>query len=74
MLREVTNLPSLPANGELFTWNVIVTVGSSTESGGSASTAFGSQIVSEMFNASIPVTQMISPAEASSTSTRSRPW
>ena len=30
MLREVTNLPSRPANGDVFTLNVMRTVGSST--------------------------------------------
>ena len=74
MLREVTNLPSLPAKGELLTWKVIDTVGSSTESGGKASTFFGSQIVSEICNSSMPVTQTMSPADADSMSIRSKPW
>ena len=68
MLREVTNLPSLPANGDVFTENVIVTVGSSTLSGGNASTVFTSQIVSEIFNSPRPVIAMMSPAPADSAS------
>ncbi len=48
MLRLVTNLPSLPANGESLTWKVMLTVGWSTVSGGSASTLFWSHRVSEM--------------------------
>ncbi|CSI85821.1 Uncharacterised protein [Vibrio cholerae] len=73
ILREVTNLPSLPANGEVFTWKVMVTVGSSTLSGGSASRAFTSQIVSEIFSSPRPVTATMSPAVAWSVSERCRP-
>ena len=73
MLREVTYLPSRPANGELLTWNVMLTVGSSTESNGNASTHCGSHSVSEMPKPSMPVTQMMSPASASGTSTRFKP-
>ncbi len=72
--REVTYLPSRPANGEVLTWKVMLTVGSSTVSGSIASTWFGSHRVSEMNSLSIPVKVMMSPARASSTSTRSRPW
>ena len=46
--RLVTYLPSRPANGELFTSNVMLIVGSSTTSGGSASGCAGSQSVSEI--------------------------
>ena len=35
--RLVTNLPSLPASGEVFTWKFMTSVGSSTEIGGNAS-------------------------------------
>ncbi|MNH20986.1 hypothetical protein D3C79_807770 [compost metagenome] len=74
MLRLVTNLPSLPQNGESLTWKVIETVGSSTVSGFIASTLFMSHRVSEMNSSSKPLMQTMSPAWASSTSTRCRPW
>ena len=61
---DVTNLPSLPANGESLTWKVMLTVGSSTLKGGSASMNDGSQIVSEIFNLSIPEMQKTDPASA----------
>ena len=73
ILRDVTNLPSLPANGELFTWNVMVTVGSSTVSGFIASTTLTSQIVSEILSSPKPVMAMMSPAKAWSTSVRLSP-
>ncbi|MCY1361369.1 hypothetical protein D9M69_480310 [compost metagenome] len=73
MLRLVTNLPSLPANGESLTWKVMLTVGWSTVSGGRASTLAGSHRVSEMNSSSMPLTQTMSPASASATSTRCRP-
>ena len=73
ILREVTNLPSLPANGEVLTWKVIVTVGSSTDSAGRASTWVCAQMVSEIFSSPRPVMAIISPALACSTSWRSRP-
>lgn len=50
----------------MFTENVIVTVGSSTLSGGNASTVFTSQIVSEIFSSPRPVIAMMSPAPADS--------
>jgi hypothetical protein len=59
---EVTYLPSRPANGEVLTWKVMLTVGSSTFSGGRASTLAGSQSVSEMYSSSMPVKVMMSPA------------
>ena len=62
-------MPSLPAKGESLTWKVILTVGSSTERGGNASTEVGSHMVSEIFSLSIPVIQTIDPASASGTST-----
>jgi hypothetical protein len=40
-----------------LTWNVMLTVGSSTDSGGRASAAAGSHSVSEILSASIPVDQ-----------------
>jgi len=48
-------------------------VGSSTTSGGSASTCFGSQTVSEILTPSIPENIIISPAEASCFSTLAKP-
>ena len=48
-------------------------MGSSTDSGGRASTFEGSQTVSEIFNLSIPVIQTIEPASAIGTSTLSNP-
>ncbi|MCY1429125.1 hypothetical protein D9M71_450290 [compost metagenome] len=74
MLREVTNLPSLPQNGESFTWKVMETVGSSTVRGFIASTVLMSHRVSEMNSSSKPLMQTMSPAAASSTSMRCRPW
>ena len=68
MFLDVTNFPSLPANGEVFTWKVIETVGSSTDNGGNASTFELSQIVSDIFNSPKPVIATISPAFASGTS------
>ncbi|MNP52129.1 hypothetical protein D3C76_1464990 [compost metagenome] len=51
----------------------MVTVGSSTDSAGSASTAEVSQMVSEMFSSPRPVIAMMSPASARVDSIRSRP-
>ena len=70
---DVPVLTSLPANGEVLTWKVIVTVGSSTLNGGNATTFSGSHKVSEICNSSIPENAIISPACASLTSTRSKP-
>ena len=65
---EVTNWPSFPANGPLFTLNVIDTVGSSISTKSIFSGLFTSQIVSPMFISEIPDRQTISPAETFSTS------
>ncbi|MNI41118.1 hypothetical protein D3C73_953630 [compost metagenome] len=73
-LREVTHLPSLPAKGLLFTRNVICIVGSSIFRTGSASGFCGSAIVSPMLISLIPAIATMSPAPASSVSTRFRPW
>ena len=62
--QDVTNLPSLPANGELFTENVISTVGSDIFTKGTASKLPKSQIVSPIVMFSIPLIQTISPAFA----------
>ena len=73
MFREVTYLPSWPANGELFTENTMLTVGSSTLTGGSGTGFSGSAIVSPMFTSSNPARATRSPGPACCTSTRSRP-
>ena len=73
ILREVTNLPSLPQNGEVFTWKVMLIVGSSTDSKGKPSTSVGQQTVSEIFNSPKPVSAIMSPAKPSAISRRSNP-
>ncbi len=69
----MTNLPSWPASGDVFTWKFMVSVGSSTFSGGSASGASASQSVSPMESSSMPVKSTMSPARASCIGTRSMP-
>mmetsp|Transcript_5914 Transcript_5914/g.16563 ORF Transcript_5914/g.16563 Transcript_5914/m.16563 type:complete len:200 (+) Transcript_5914:498-1097(+) len=66
----VTNLPSCPANGLVFTANVIVTVGSSTAIVGNGSWFAGSHSVSPMLTSARPVRQQISPAITLSTGLR----
>ena len=65
---DVTNSPSLPANGPLFTLNVIETVGSSISTKSIFSGCSKSQIVSPMLISLIPDKQTISPAFTSSVS------
>ncbi len=60
--RDVRNLPSRPANGELLTLKNIETVGSSTATACMPSGASASAIVSPMLRSSIPETQTMSPA------------
>ncbi len=72
--RDVRYLPSRPANGDALTMKYIETVGSSTAVAAMPSGNAASAIVSPMLRPSIPDTQMMSPADASSTSMRSRPW
>ena len=64
--RLVRNLPPLwsllPANGELLTWKVMVIVGSSTVSAGSASGVSSAQMVSEMLRSAMPEIATMSPA------------
>ena len=55
-LRLVTYLPSVPANGEVLTTNCIVSVGSSTLSGGRPSGRSASAIVAPIVSSSMPVT------------------
>ena len=52
----------------------MLTVGSSTFSGGSASTAVGAHRVSEMRGVSMPVSATMSPAEALARDSRVSPW
>ena len=66
-------MPSRPANGELLTMKNIETVGSSTATAWMPSGAAASAIVSPMLRPSMPETQTMSPAVASSTSMRSSP-
>mmetsp|Transcript_30297 Transcript_30297/g.77258 ORF Transcript_30297/g.77258 Transcript_30297/m.77258 type:complete len:375 (-) Transcript_30297:982-2106(-) len=69
-LREVTNLPSLPAKGEVLTLNVMDTVGSSTSIVSSAMGLPRSQIVSPILMSEMPDSATMSPADTSSTGTR----
>jgi hypothetical protein len=62
---EVTNLPSLPANGELFTKNSIFRVGSSIVIGGIEGTEAFSAIVSHTKISGIQAIVTISQAIAS---------
>ena len=71
--REVTNLPSLPKNGESLMVNNILMVGSSIAIGGKASGFSKSQTVSPISNPSIPTNAQISPDETSVVFTRPRP-
>ena len=71
--REVTNLPSVPANGEVFTIKSIVKVGSSTLNMGTPIGFSLSQMVTPIPMSSMPEMMTMSPASASSCGTRSRP-
>ena len=73
MCLEVINWPSFPANGPLFTLNVIETVGSSISTNGIFSGWLKSQMVSPMLISGSPASSMISPAFPSSTSTLFKP-
>ena len=72
-LRDVTYCPSRPATGDVFTPKTIETVGSSTAIGGIATGCSASAIVSPIVMFSIPARQTMSPAAASSMSTRLSP-
>ena len=72
-LRDVTCLPSRPANGELLAKKVIWSVGSSIRRTGNGSTASVGVIVSPTKMSSIPEMAIKSPAFASSISRRSKP-
>ena len=68
--RVVRNLPERPTSGDVLMPNTIESVGSSTVSLGSGRGSAASQIVSPISTSSIPLTAAMSPAVASSTSTR----
>ncbi len=71
--RLVTNLPSRPASGEVFTPNVIRRVGASTSSRGNGRGSAGSVRVSPIVTSGRPATLTMSPGPAASMSTRSMP-
>ena len=71
--REVTNLPSLPANGLSFTENVISIVGSLIFTNGRGAGSSGEAIVSPIVISGIPEKHIISPTFASSTAVLLRP-
>ena len=73
MLREVTQRPSLPAKGEVFTEKIIESVGSSMCSGGRGAGVSDEVIVSPTLMPSKPARATISPHGANSASTRFRP-
>ena len=64
---EVTCLPSIPANGPLFTEKIIPTVGSSTMIRGNGRGSIAEVIVSPIVKSSRPATIAISPAPISLT-------
>ena len=68
--REVTYLPSLPANGESLTEKVISTVGSLILTKGRGCTLLGSQIVLPMEISGRPANATMSPAWALSIGSR----
>mmetsp|Transcript_37956 Transcript_37956/g.112374 ORF Transcript_37956/g.112374 Transcript_37956/m.112374 type:complete len:248 (+) Transcript_37956:730-1473(+) len=69
MLRDVTNLPSLPANGDVLTLKTIDTVGPSTSIVSSGIGVSRSQMVSPIAMSEMPVIAAMSPACTSSTGT-----
>ena len=72
--RDVTYLPSRPDKGEVFTPNVMRSVGASTSRRGSGRGSAGSVSVSPIVTSGSPATDTMSPGPASSMSTRSMPW
>ncbi|MNS90667.1 hypothetical protein D3C72_1247280 [compost metagenome] len=72
--RLVTNLPSRPASGLVFTQKFMVRVGSSTLSMGSGAGLSLSVTVTPMPMSAMPLISTISPGPASVDCTRSRPW
>ena len=69
--RLVTYLPSRPASGDVFTPNVMRSVGASTSSLGSGRGSAGSVSVSPIVTSGKPATLTMSPGPACSISTRS---
>ena len=69
--RAVSLSPSWPASGEVLMPMVTDRDGSSTVMTGSGRGSSGSASVSPIVTSGIPATAMISPAQASSASTRS---
>ena len=70
----VTYLPSLPANGPSLTRKFIVIVGSSIVSSGRIVGSAIDVIVSPTLSSAMPVNATMSPARASASSKRLRPW
>ena len=60
--RDVTNLPSRPESGDVFTPKVMLRVGASTSSRGSGRGSPGSVSVSPMVTSGRPATETMSPA------------
>ena len=72
-MRLVTLSPSVPASGESLTRKVIDSVGGSIGWAGSGSVTSGAQIVCATVASGRPAIETMSPAEASSSATRSSP-
>ena len=72
--REVTYFPSRPDSGEVFTPNVMLSVGASTSRRGSGRGSAGSVSVSPIVTSGRPATDTMSPGPASAMSIRSIPW
>ena len=69
IIRDVNFLPDFPANGDVFTKNVIVNVGGSIGNAGIGSVTLGSHNVSATVALLKPATTTISPADAESRDT-----
>ena len=72
--RDVNFLPDLPANGDVFTKNVMVKVGGSIGNAGIGSVTDGSHNVSATVALEKPATTTMSPADAESRDTLFTPW
>ena len=73
MCLDVTYLPTLPANGEVFTMKFMESVGSSISMVPSESGLSGSHMVSPIEMSDMPDTTTMSPEPASGTAVRLRP-
>ena len=71
---DVTNFPSVPANGLSFTEKFICNVGSSTFIKGNGFGSDKEQILSPIWISAKPAIPTISPATASSISTLPKSW